>query len=101
MSGFNEVEVWLVIITATYLMYLWSSIRRTTCDSFTLRHNHFRNVTTKLLIRVTKDVKFEPLLHSLTDEAFEQRTANTSEDAHLDISSRVFWTKYQIAFFDL
>ena len=33
-------------------------------------------------------MKFGPLLQSLTDETFEQRTANTSEDARLDVRAR-------------
>ena len=47
----------------------------------TPKHNHIRNGTTELLIQVTKDVKIEPVLQSLTGETFDQRTANTSEDA--------------------
>ena len=61
----------------------------------TLTHNHTRNVTTELLSQVTNDVKIEPVLLSLTGETFDQRTANTSDDA------RWFWTKYQMAFFDV
>ena len=58
--------------------------------SLTLRHNHIRNVTTELLSQVTKEVKIEPALPSLTGETFEQRTANTSDYARLDISARGF-----------
>ena len=47
----------------------------------TPKHNHFRNVTTELFIQVTKDVKIEPVLQSQTSETFDQRTANTSENA--------------------
>ena len=32
----------------------------------TLRHNHIRNLTAELLNQVTKDVKIEPVLQSLT-----------------------------------
>ena len=67
----------------------------------TLKHNHIRNATAELLSQVTKDVKIEPVLQSLTGETFEQRTANTSDNAPLDISARGFWTKYQMAFFDV
>ena len=45
------------------------------------KHNHIRNVTTELLIQVTKDVKIEPVLQSLTGETFDHRTVNTSENA--------------------
>ena len=67
----------------------------------TLTDNHIRIVTADLLSQVTKHVKIEPLLQSLTGETFVQWTANTSGDAQLDISSRGFWTKYQMAFFDV
>ena len=99
--GFSEVEVWLAIITATYPMHLWSSIWCTPGGFITLRHNHIRNVTAELLSEVTKDVKIDPVLQSLTGETFEQRIANTSNDARLDISGKRFWTKYQMAFFDV
>ena len=67
----------------------------------TLRHNHIKNVTAELLSQVTKHLKIEPVLQSLTGKTFEQRTANTSDAARLDISARGFWTKYQMAFFDV
>ena len=54
----------------------------------TVRHNHIRNITAELLSQVTKDVKIEPALLSLTSETFEQQTANKSDDAWLDISAR-------------
>ena len=67
----------------------------------TLRYNHIRNETAELPSQATKDIKIEPVLKSLTGETFEQRTANTSEDARLDISARGFWTKSQIPFIDI
>ena len=66
-----------------------------------MRHNHIRNLTAELLSQVTKDVKIEPVLQSLTGETFDQRTVNASDDARLDISARGFWTKYQMAFFEV
>ena len=69
--------------------------------SITLRHNHVRKVTAELLSQVTKDVNIGPVLQSLTGETFKQRTANTSDDVRLDIRARGFWTKHQIAFFDV
>lgn len=55
----------------------------------------------ELLSQVTKNVKTEPVLKWLTRETFEQQIANTSDNAQLDISKRGFWTKYQMAFFDI
>ena len=47
------------------------------------------------------DVRIEPSLQALTGEAFANRSANTSAEARLDISARGFWTKHQMAFFDV
>ena len=61
----------------------------------TLRYNHIRNVFAEVLSQITKDMKIEPVLQSLTGETFEQRTANPSDDAWLDIIARGFLTKSQ------
>ena len=66
----------------------------------TLRHHHII-LTAELLSQVTKYVKIEPVLQLLTVETLDQQTANTSDNAGLDISTRGFWTKYQMAFFDV
>ena len=42
-----------------------------------------------------------PRMWKLTGETFEQRIANTSDNARLNTSARGFWTKYQMAFFDV
>ena len=52
-------------------------------------------------VKLPRNVKIETVLQSLTGKTFEQRTANTSDDAQLDISARGFWTKHQMAFFDV
>ena len=62
-------------------------------DFVTLRHNHVRNITAELLSQVTKDVKIELVPQSLTGKTFEQRTANTSDDARLNVRARRFLTK--------
>ena len=49
------------------------------------RHNHIRNVSAVLFSQVTKDVKIEPVLQSLTAGTFEQREANTSNNTLLDL----------------
>ena len=67
----------------------------------TLRHNRLRNVTTSLLKEVCHDVRIEPTLQKLTREQFEQRAANTSDEARLDVAARGFWAAGQIAFFDI
>ena len=67
----------------------------------TLRHNRLRNVITTLLKEVCHDVRIEPTLQKLTREQFEQRAANTSDEARLDVAARGFWAAGQIAFFDI
>ena len=61
-----------------------------------LRHNHLRNI-----VAVCHDVRIEPPLQTLTDKAFDSRSTNVRDIAMLDISDRGFWTKYQMAFFDV
>ena len=78
--GFSEVKLCLVIVSATYLRICGAQ----------------NNVQ---LSWVTKDMKIEPVLQSLTGETFVQQTANKSDSAQLDIRSRGFWTKHQMAFF--
>ena len=52
----------------------------------TLRHNEVRDITASLLNEVRKDIRKEPPLIQLTGETFEQRTANTSDEARLKTS---------------
>ena len=60
----------------------------------TIRHND-------LLTEVCKDVDIEPQLLPVMGETFENRTANTSNEARVDIKSRGFWVTGQQAFFDV
>ena len=64
-------------------------------------HNDLRDLTASLLDEVCKDVCVEPLLVPLTGETLQFRTANTSDEARLDISARGVWGKEQRAFFDI
>ena len=63
------------------------------------RHNELRDLTANLLDKVCRDVCVEPALHELTGETMQNRTANTSSEARLDVSARGFWTNGQKAFF--
>ena len=67
----------------------------------TIRHNDFCDLTANLLTEVCKDVDIEPQLLPVTGETFENRTANTSNEARVDIKSRGFWVTGQQAFFDV
>ena len=54
-----------------------------------------------MLTEFCKDVRVEPQLQLLTDEAFSEKTANKSDQARVDVSARGFWLTDQVAFFHL
>ena len=66
-----------------------------------IRHDEVRDITAKMLQEVCHDVTTEPALLPLDGERFIHRTANTSNDARVDISARGFWTRGQRAFVSL
>ena len=51
--------------------------------------------------KILDEVCIESPLNEITGEKFDLRTANTSNEARLDISARGVWTKGQRAFFDI
>ena len=67
----------------------------------TQRHNTLRDVTARLMAEVCSDVKVEPPLNHLTGEKLQEKSANTSDEARLDVSARGFWVTGQRAFFDI
>ena len=66
----------------------------------TIRHNDLRDLTASLLTDVCKDVDTEPQLLPIMGETLNNRTANTSDEARVDIKLRGFWVRDQQAFFD-
>ena len=62
-------------------------------------NNHIRNTTANLLTEVCKDVCVEPQLQPLSSETFSDMTANTSDQARVDISGRGFCLTGQVVFF--
>ena len=66
-----------------------------------IRHNDLRDLTASLLTEVCKDVDIEPQLLPIMGETFSNRTANTSDEARVDIKLRGFWVRDQQAFFDV
>ena len=54
-------------------------------------HNEVRDITAELLSEVCHDVEVEPHLQPLSDERFQQKTANTQDGARLDIAMNGFW----------
>ena len=65
------------------------------------RHDNIKDTLTKLLSRVCHDVESEPHLIPVTNERFQLKSANATDDARLDIKAKSFWTKGQTAFFDV
>ena len=66
-----------------------------------IRHNDLRDLTANMLSEVCKDTEIEPRLQTLTGEQLNNRTANRSDEARLDIRARGVWARGQQAFFDL
>ena len=66
-----------------------------------LRHNQLRNITARLLQETCRDIRVEPCLQHLTGETFAENTANTSDEARVDVSARGFWVTGQTAFLDV
>ena len=65
------------------------------------RHDNLRNLEAALLSEVCKDVAVEPHLQPVTGEEFDLRSANTEDEARLDIKARGFYRQGQCAFFDI
>lgn len=55
-----------------------------------IRHSRLRNITTSLIKEVCLDSRNEPILQKVKDERFEQRTANTVDEARLGVAARGF-----------
>ena len=70
-------------------------------EFITIRHNDLRDLTANLLTEVCKDVDKEPQLLPVTDETFENRTTNTSNEGRVHIKLRGFWVRGQQVFFDV
>ena len=67
------------------------------------RHDQIRDMESKLLQVVCRDVECEPPLQAIqsSDKANYHRTANVADDARLDIRARGFWRQGQNAFFNV
>ena len=67
-----------------------------------IRHNEVRDLTATLLTDVCHDVKVEPDLQPLNNEAFHHKTANIQDGARLDISVNGFWGgRYEKCYIDV
>ena len=64
------------------------------------RHDNIRNFEAKLLKQVCHDVEIEPLLQPVPDGfVLQQRTANISNEARLDVRAKSFLREGQNAYF--
>ena len=77
--------------------YIYMQKRRVhyTLSQQTKKHN--RQPTKRSVLRCSH----RTTLQKLTGEQFEQRAANTSDEARLDVAARGFWAVGEIAFFDI
>ena len=67
----------------------------------TIRHNEVQDLTASLLTEVFHNVQTEPSLQPVTTETFSLASANTADDARLDIKTGGFWSRGQDVYFDV
>ena len=67
----------------------------------TIRHNEVQDLTASLLTEVSHNIQTELSLQPVTTETFSPTSANTTNDARLDIKTRGFWSRGQDAYFDV
>ncbi len=67
-----------------------------------VRHNEVRDITVSLLSEVCHGVSKEPHLQYLSGETMSHRSANTGNDARLDVAMYGFWGgRFEKAFLDV
>ena len=64
-------------------------------------HENIKNLLVSLLAKVCKNVESEPHLLEITSESLNYATANTSDEARLDIKAQGFWQHGQVTYFDV
>ena len=65
------------------------------------RHNNIRDFECQLLQSICTDVESEPHLQPVQNKNTYTTSANTDDNARLDIRARGFWRRGQNAFFDV
>jgi len=64
------------------------------CGGFpSIRLNELRDLTAHLLTEVCSNVGVEPALQPLGGERMDHRTANSEDNARLDIKADNFWSR--------
>ena len=67
-----------------------------------IRHNEVRDITATLLFEACTNVEIEPHLQPLTGEHFPLRTANSEQNARLDVVVNGVWGgRFERTFFDV
>ena len=67
-----------------------------------IHHNKIRDITANLLSEVCNNVRVEPDLQELTSEELSGHTANTTDEARLDITINGFWGgRFERTFLDV
>lgn len=82
---------------------LHSSLNMLSCRKggfMSIRHNKVRELTAELLLECCKDVSTEPVLQQLTGETLPS-SAVQSNEARIDVATRGFWVKRQVAYFNV
>ena len=62
------------------------------------RHDNLRHLEAALLSEVCKDVTVEPHLQPITGEEFDLRSANTDDEARLDVKARGLYRQRKVHF---
>ena len=65
-----------------------------------IRHNYLKDLTANMLSEGCKDIEIKPKLTPLTGEVLGSRTANTTNEARLEIRARGVWERGLQAFLD-
>ena len=66
-----------------------------------IRHNEVRDLIASLLTAVCHNVATELSLQPVTSETFSLASPNSTNDAHLDVKARGFWSRDQDTYFDV
>ena len=64
-----------------------------------IKHNEVQDLTPSLLTAVCHNVATELSLQPITSETFSLASANTTNDAYLDVNARGFWSRGQDAYY--
>ena len=91
--------VWMAPRTSAHGMCVWQTVHS---GLLSLCHNEIRDVTADLLNEVCHNVSTEPKLQPLSGKLLSHRTANTEDEACLDVKAQGFWgDQHQCTFFDV